>query len=69
MQTDSATANSWLQLTLDTEHNIHTKGAAELLVKCRLGMLREMISEFELVVTCTLVSADKNKADHLIRVK
>ena len=48
---------------------IKTKGAAEMLVKRRLGIIRELVEEFNLVLRTTFVPAQNNRADVLTRVK
>lgn len=56
-------------MTLTEGKRIRTKGAAEMIVKRRLCILRNLIEEFDLRVTITLVPTSKNKADELTRVK
>ncbi|XP_035828301.1 uncharacterized protein LOC101862068 [Aplysia californica] len=67
--TDSATVAGWIKTVLSEERRVHTKGAAELIVKRRLGILKSLINEFGLVLSVTLVPTRKNKADILTRVK
>ncbi|KAF2348572.1 Integrase catalytic core [Trinorchestia longiramus] len=69
LRIDSATVAAWLQSVVSTEKRVHTKGAAEILIKRRLGNLREMMIEFGLKIQISLVPTDKNKADVLTRVK
>ena len=66
--TDSATVYGWVRVTLSEEKRIRTKGASEMIVKRRLGVLKNLIGEFKLKVTISLVSTLKNKADELTRV-
>lgn len=47
---------------------MHIKGASEVVVKCYLGILRDLINEFGLVMKVVLVSSSNNKADVLTRV-
>ena len=65
---DSATVYGWVKVTLTEEKRIRTKGAAEMIVRRRLGVLRNLIDEFSLKVDITLVPTLKNKADELTRV-
>ena len=67
--TDSATVAGWIKTVLSEEKRVHTKGASELIVKRRLGIMKNLISEFNLSVSVTLVPTTKNKADELTRVK
>ncbi|XP_076031925.1 uncharacterized protein LOC143019828 [Oratosquilla oratoria] len=45
IRTDSATVAGWMNSVLTAEKRVRTKGAAEILVKRRLGILRELIDE------------------------
>ena len=58
-----------MNLTLSEEKRINTKGAAEILVKMRLGVLKNLVEELELSINIYLVLLGKNKADTLTRVK
>ncbi|KAF2354244.1 Integrase catalytic core [Trinorchestia longiramus] len=69
LRIDSAIVAAWLQSVVSAEKPVHTKGAAEMLIKRRLGNLREMMIEFGLKIQISLVHTDKNKADVLTRVK
>ena len=66
--TDSATVYNWIKISLSQERRIRTKGAAELLIKRRLGTLQSLVSEFNLNLDIELVVTNKNKADALTRV-
>ena len=68
VMTDSATVHGWVSLTLNEERRIRTKGAAEMIVKRRLGVLRNLVDEFGLRVKISLVPTTRNKADILTRV-
>ena len=65
---DSLTVVNWMGNTIDKRKRIRTKGAAEKLVKRRLGVIRDMIAEFGLEVTVRFVPSVENKADGLTRV-
>ena len=67
--TDSATVFGWIKLTLTEEKKVKTKGAAEILVKRRLGILKTLIQELGLTLTVKLVKSEENKADALTRVR
>ena len=67
--TDSATVSGWIKVTLSEEKRVKTKGAAEVLVKRRLGVLKTLVSELGLTVSVQLVRSECNKADILTRVK
>lgn len=69
VKTDSATVCGWMKTVITEDRRVRTKGAAEMIVKRRLGTLRELIDEYSLRLTVTLVPSAKNKADMLTRVK
>ena len=64
-----ATVTSWIKSEELEDKRIKTKRAAELLIKHQLGALGNLIREFGLKITITLVLSQKNKADMLTRVK
>ena len=69
LRTDSATVQGWVSTVINEDKRVKTKGAAEMLVKRRLGVLRDLLDEYDLRLTVSLVSTHKNKADALTRVK
>ena len=48
---------------------MRTKGAAEMLVKRRLGIFKNLVEELGLQVTVRLVKSEVNKADALTRIR
>ncbi|XP_067930843.1 uncharacterized protein [Watersipora subatra] len=54
--------------TIDRRNRVRTKGAAEMLVKRRPGVIRDTITEYGLSVTMRLVPTVENKADRMMRV-
>lgn len=69
IRTDSATVRGWVASVISNQKRIRTKGVAEMLVKRRLGILRELATEFGLTLQVVFVPSEKNKADVLTRVK
>ena len=67
--TDSATVLSWVTSTVEESGRIRTKGAGEVIVKRRLGILGELTSEFKLQIRAVFVPSERNKADVLTRIK
>ena len=67
--TDSATVYRWIQMTLTEEKKIKSKGAAEIVVKRRLGVLKTLVEECGLNLNVSLVPSHINKADVLTRVR
>ena len=53
---------------IEKRDHVRTKGAAEMLVKRRLGVIGDIITEYGLNVTVRFVPSVENKADHMTRV-
>ncbi|XP_054285261.1 uncharacterized protein LOC129001833 [Macrosteles quadrilineatus] len=66
--TDSATVYAWVTSILTGDRRIKTHGMGEALVRRRLGLLKDLISECGLKVRMDLVKSQFNKADRLTRV-
>ena len=54
---------------LSEEKRIKTKGAAEILIKRRIGVLKDLVEDLQFGLTITLVPSERNKADVLTRAK
>ena len=67
--TDSANVCGWVGLMLSEEKRIKTKGAAEILIKRRIGVLKDLVEDLQFGLTITLVPLERNKAEVLTRVK
>ena len=65
---DSLTVVSWMTSVIEKRNRVRTKGAAEMLVKRRLGVIADIITEYGLNVTVRFVPSVENKADHMTRV-
>ena len=59
--TDSKTVVSWLDSVITGRGRVRTKGAAEMLVKRRLGVIRETITEYGLTVMVRFVTTVENR--------
>lgn len=59
--TDSRTVLNWMNSTIEGRNCVRSKGAAEMLVKRQLGVMRETISEHGLSVTIRYVSTVENR--------
>ena len=69
VRTDSATVCGWIKSIVTAEKGVRTKGASEMIVKRRLGILQELMDECSLKLRVDFVPSEKNKADVLTRVK
>jgi len=68
MVTDSSCVYGWLKCIADKERPIKTTGLSSLLVKRRISILSDLLSEFNVNVSFHLVKSQDNKADPLTRV-
>lgn len=66
--TDSAAVLCWVRSTLTGSSRVRVSGMSEMLVKRRLGLVKEVVEEFDLTLSITLVESCRNKADVLTRV-
>ena len=69
IRTDSAMVPSWVTSTVEESGRTRTKGAGEMIVKQRLGILGELICEFKLQIKTVFVPSERNKADALTQIK
>lgn len=68
VMTDSSTVFGWIRdLTTDAKR-IRSHGLGEVLVRRRLGLLREIMTECSVQLTPVLVRSDENLSDRLTRV-
>ncbi|XP_067939132.1 uncharacterized protein [Watersipora subatra] len=65
---DSLTVVNWLTNTIDERNRVRTKSVAEMLVKRRLGVIRNTIAEYGLAVSVHFVPSVENKVDQMTRV-
>ena len=66
--TDSATVHRWITDGLTGKSRLRTKAANEMLIRRRVAIVTELVREYELSVTVSLVPSSGNKADALTRV-
>ncbi|XP_067943207.1 uncharacterized protein [Watersipora subatra] len=65
---DSLTVVNWWTNTMDERNRVRTKGVAEMLVKRRLGVIRDTIAKYGLAVSVHFVPSVEDKADRMTRV-
>jgi hypothetical protein len=68
VMSDSMTVWRWIQSILVGDKKVKVHGLSEMLIKRRLLLLQELITESGLNVSITLVKSCENKADALTRV-
>lgn len=66
--TDSASVHGWLRSMLEKDRPIRVCGLGKALVRRRLSLIEDVISEWKLDVSVVLVKSAQNKADTLTRV-
>ncbi|XP_067949585.1 uncharacterized protein [Watersipora subatra] len=65
---NSATVFGWVKFVLQDCKRPKLSGLSEILVKRRLNLLNDLISEYQLVLQITVIKSEDNKADELTRV-
>lgn len=68
LKTDSATVYHWLSDALAGKARLKTKSACEMLIRRRLGILKEIVNEYNLSVDISFVTCENNRVDALTRV-
>ena len=68
LRTDSATVRKWIGDALSGRSRLRTKAHGEMLIRRRVDVIRELVTEFQLSMTVTLVRSEHNPADTLTRV-
>ena len=68
LRTDSATVRKWIGDALSGRSRLRTKAHGEMLIRQRVDVIRELVKEFQLAMTVTLVRSEHNPADALTRV-
>ena len=68
VMTDSRTVFGWIKDLVTEERRIKTHGLGEALVRRRLALLRDIMSEYSLQLLPVFVRSAENKSDRLTRV-
>lgn len=68
IMTDSSTVHGWITNLITDKSRLRSHGMGEALIRRRLGLLADTISECGVQVTIVLVKSLDNKADRLTRV-
>ena len=66
--TDSKTVFNWLHSVVTDENRVKTNALSDVLIKRRLGLIRDLVQECSLEMETELVPSALNKADRLTRV-
>lgn len=68
LRTDSATVHRWVDDALTGRARLRTKAHSEMLIRRRVGILRQLAEELRLDLSVVLVRSAENRADALTRV-
>ena len=68
IQTDSVTVQRWLSDALTGKARLRTKAQSEMLIRRRVAVFRQLVTEYDLEATVALVPSAANRADELTRV-
>ena len=68
LYTDSSTVHRWITDGLTGKARLKTKAASEMLIRRWVGIVMELVREYNLELSVTLVPSKENKADALTRV-
>lgn len=68
LKTDSSTVYRWLDDALSGRARLRTKAHGEMLIRRRVDIVKQLVAEFDLQLSLTLVRSAENKADCLSRV-
>jgi len=66
--TDSSSVSSWLRSIIDKDKKMHVSSLSCMLIRRRIQLIGELISELGLKIKVTLVPSHQNRADELTRV-
>ena len=58
--TDSSTVHKWVSNVLNGDNRVKTKGAEEIIIKWRLGVISALMNELQLEMKTVLVPSEKN---------
>ena len=68
LRTDSVNVHRWISDALTGRARLRTKAQSELLIRRRVGVVKQIVDELSLAVSVTLVRSCENRADSLTRV-
>ena len=68
LRTNSATVHKWVGDALSGRSRLRTNAHAELLIRRRVDIIRELVTEFESTITVKLVKTNENPADVMTRM-
>ena len=68
LKTDSSTVHRWISDALSGRARLKTKAHGEMIIRRRIDMVKQLVEEFGIALSVTLVPTAHNRADRLTRV-
>ena len=68
LKTDSSTVHRWVSDALSGRARLRTKAHGEMLVRRRVDLIKQLVTELDISLTVSLVRSAQNRADILTRV-
>lgn len=68
IMTDSSTVYGWLQAIIKKTHNVKTRSLSEIVIRRRLDILKDILSDEMMKIDVKWVRSTENKADKLTRI-
>ena len=68
LRTDSSTVHRWISDALSGQTRLKTKAHGEMIIRRRIDMVKQLVEEFGIALSVTLVPTAHNRADCLTRV-
>ena len=68
LQTDSAAVHKWISDAISGRARLRTKAHGDMLIRRRVDLIRQLVSEFQLTLSVQLVPSSENRADRLTRI-
>ena len=66
--TDSSTVHRWISDALSGRARLRTKAHGEMVIRRRIDLVKQLVDEFSMELSVTLVPSAQNRADSLTRV-
>ena len=68
VRTDSVTVHRWIDDTMSGRARLRTKAQSEILIRRRIGIIKQLADELSLTLSVTLVRSAENRSDAITRV-
>ena len=68
VRTDSVTVHRWIDDAMSGRARLRTKAQSEILIRRRIGIIKQLADELSLTISVTLVRSAENRSDAITRV-